>query len=444
MGKATLHFPKDFKWGTATAAHQVEGNNTRNQWWEYEQNPTNIVNGDSSGIACDWWNNAESDFDRMVDLGLNAHRLSIEWSRVEPNENRFDDAALERYRNMLLGLRQRGIEPMVTLHHFTHPMWLDQRGGWEDEHTVVPAFTRFVQKVVRALGDLCDLWCTINEPNVYAVMGYLAQRMPPARLPDLAMTLKIIRNMIVAHAAAYEKIHEIQKLARVGFAHNMRVIQAMRKNHPLDNIAARIQDALFNNAVLNAAINGSWGALLSRRLPSAKKLKGTLDWIGLNYYTRHLTRFDRSMDSAGYGTVEDHPGAMMSDFNYGEIYPQGLMKLLRRLNKTKLPIYITENGLPDADDDQRPAFIITHLREIWKAIQYCYDVRGYYHWTLTDNFEWSEGWRMKFGLFAMNPKTQERSLRPSGALYRDIVKSKTITTEMVEQYAPQILGEVFP
>ena len=179
MADGILYFPKGFKWGTASAAHQVEGNNTNSQWWAWEQLPGKIANGDKSGLACDWWNNAEADFDRMVDMGLNAHRLSIEWSRIEPRDGVFDEAAIERYRAILLGLRRRGIEPMVTLHHFSNPIWLEERGGWIEEQVVVPRFERFVRKVVRALGDLCDLWCTLNEPNIYALMGYLAYgRMP--------------------------------------------------------------------------------------------------------------------------------------------------------------------------------------------------------------------------------------------------------------------------
>jgi beta-glucosidase len=445
MPTATFHFPKDFRWGTATAAHQVEGNNTNNQWWVWEQQPGRIENGDRSGQACDWWNGTDADFDRMAAMGLNAHRLSVEWSRIEPREGVFDHAAIDRYRQMLRGLRQRGIEPMVTLHHFTNPIWLDERGGMLNPELAIPAFERFVERTVTALDDLCDLWCTINEPNVFAVMSYMGGRMPPGMQGSIEDALRVVCGMLAMHTVAAQAIRRAQGRARIGFAHHMRVFEAMRKNNPLDAIAARVQDLLFNDALLKTLLSGRWHLALRRFAPSGVKLAAnTLDWIGLNYYTRQATRFDGGGSQTGYGTIENFPGAVMSDFNYGELYPAGLMKMLRRLHKTRLPIYITENGIPDHDDDQRPGFLVTHLREVWKAIQYCFDVRGYYHWSFVDNFEWSEGWRMRFGLYAMDEKTGERTLRPSGALYGEIARANALSVEMAERYAPETARHLFP
>jgi beta-glucosidase len=194
----------------------------------------------------------------------------------------------------------------------------------------------------------------------------------------------------------------------------------MRPHNVLDIVATRIQDMLFNGAMLNSLTTGRWHLALRRYAPADFKLAPrTLDWIGLNYYTRQATRFQRNSSASGYGSIENFPGAVMSDFDYGEIYPAGLLRMLSRLHATKLPIYITENGLPDAADDKRPGFLIAHLQQIWKAVQFCFDVRGYYHWSFVDNFEWGEGWRMKFGLYEMNPETRERTLRTSGALYRE-------------------------
>ena len=178
--QATFHFPADFKWGVATAAHQVEGNNTNNDWWAWEQQEGHIKDGHDSGLACNWWEKAEADFDRAAELGLNALRLSVEWSRIEPRAGEFDDSALERYGEMLQGLRARNIEPMVTLHHFTNPCWLAERGGWENPETIA-LFTRFAHRVVEALDEHCDLWCTINEPNVYGTLGYLEGIFPGGR-----------------------------------------------------------------------------------------------------------------------------------------------------------------------------------------------------------------------------------------------------------------------
>lgn len=447
MPDATLHFPKDFKWGTATAAHQVEGHNTNNQWWAWEHTPGHIINGDTSEQACDWWHNAEADFDRMVDLGLNAHRLSIEWSRIEPQDGVFDPAAIDRYRAMLRGLRQRGIEPMVTLHHFTNPAWLEDLGGWEDADVVVPRFERYVERVVASLDDLCDLWCTINEPNIYAVMGYLAggELMPPGRPGHLGTTLQVVANMLTAHAAAYQILHHRQPLARVGIAHHMRVFQPLRARHPLDQAAARLHDALFNQAVLNALMHGRWGLLAriaTRR--SARRLRGTLDWIGLNYYSRQRARFDRHAPGLLFTRIADTPGATMSDFNYGEIYPAGLLALLRRLSGYRLPIYVTENGLPDADDDQRPAFLVQHAQALWHATQFNWQIQGYYHWSLIDNFEWGQGYRMRFGLYAVDHQTQARAARPSAWLYRDLARANALSSDLVRAYAPDMLPVLFP
>lgn len=458
MPVTTHFFPKGFKWGTVTSAHQVEGHNTNNQWAVWEQQEGRITNGDVAGRACDWWHNCEGDFDRMLDLGLNAHRMSLEWSRIEPTQGQFDSAALDRYRAMLLGLRHRGIEPMVTLHHFTNPIWLEEQGGWENE-AVISWFARYVRTVVDALGDLCDLWCTINEPNVYAVLAYVAGAHPPGVQGETPRSFTVLRHMLMAHAAAYQVLHERQVLARVGLAHHMRYFSPLRPNNPLDALVAKVQDQVFNQSVITALTKGQWSlALRQGASQSARGLRGTLDWIGLNYYTRQFTMFDIGSRATLFGRVIE-PALLreaeifgyrnplqteISDFNYGEIHPDGLWKLLQRLGRLEIPIYITENGLPDADDDQRPAFLMQHLKPIWLGIQFCYDILGYYHWSLTDNFEWSEGWRMKFGLYELDPATQQRTLRPSGRLFADIVKSNSLNRAQAEQFAPHILPRLFP
>lgn len=450
MPQATFHFPSGFKWGCATAAHQAEGNNTNNDWWAWEQGEGHIRGGQKSGLACDWWNNAERDFDLAAQLNNNAHRLSVEWSRIEPAEGKWDDAAIDRYRLMLQGLRQRNIEPMVTLHHFTTPLWLVERGGWENP-AIVPLFERFAEKVVKSLGDLCDLWCTINEPIIYAVLGWAAGApadaqhhqltFPPGKHePDLALT--VIENLFLGHAAAYHAIHRLQPTARVGLAHHMTDIQPARPNSPLDRFVAGQRDRIINQSLLDAVFHGKILRLVSAK--RARQLKGTSDYIGLNYYTRELVAFDHRNPDALFSKQVFPPGTPMSDGNFGEIYPEGLYRLLKRVSQYGLPIYITENGLPDADDNQRPAFLITHLRQVWWAIQNTIPVMGYYHWTLTDNFEWAEGWNLRFGLIELNPKTQERKIRKSGQLFGEIAAANAITTDMASRYAPHVMEKLFP
>ncbi len=440
MPNATFHFPAGFKWGTATAAHHVEGNNTNNDWWAWEQGEGHIKEGHRSGLACNWWTRAEDDFDRAASLGQNAHRLSVEWSRIEPREGYFDDAAIERYREMLRGLRQRGIEPLVTLHHFTTPLWLTEMGGWENPR-IVPLFERFVARVVEDLGESCDFWCTINEPNVLVFWGYLFGVFPPGKC-EIGAALNAGRTMLRAHAAAYRRIHAIQPQARVGMAHNMRFFDPANPRSPLDHLVAGIQDRAFNAAFLTPSLRGWWS--LPFGLGPALRLRKTMDFIGLNYYTRDLVAFDRREASSAFGRRLHAADAELLDLGYGEFYPEGMARSLQQLARYRLPIYITENGIPDEDDDQRPRALLTHLHQAWRVIQECVPVMGYYHWTLVDNFEWAEGWTMRFGLIEMDPATQQRTLRPSAYLYRDICQANAITPEMIDQYAPELRAQLLP
>ncbi|HZY40982.1 MAG TPA: family 1 glycosylhydrolase, partial [Anaerolineae bacterium] len=370
MAKATMYFPPDFKWGAATAAHQVEGHNTNNDWWAWEHGEGHISGGQKSGQACDWWGDGfERDLDFAEQMHHTGHRLSIEWSRIEPQEGVWDTAAIDRYRYMLSALRRRGIEPMVTLHHFSNPLWVAERAGWET-NAVVPWFARFVSKAVDSLKDLCDLWVTINEPNVYVLAGYVPTQssladyeLPAGSFPpgkgSLQLAFTVAENMLRGHAAAYQAIHQLQANARVGVAHNMRVFDPARSGSLLDRFCAANRDQVFNQTLLTGVLTGRydrpWG------VPHwIRGLKNTLDFIGLNYYSRDLVRFDRSqLVTAVLGRNAINPDAPMSDGNYGELYPHGLFRMLKRLERTGKPIFITENGLPDADDDQRPGYLLT-------------------------------------------------------------------------------------
>jgi len=438
--EATFHFPADFKWGVATAAHQVEGRNTHSDWWSWEQADDHIKEGHTSGQACDWWENAEADFDRAAAMGLNTLRLSVEWSRVEPRPGEFDDSALERYSDMLRGLHARHIEPMVTLHHFTNPGWLTEQGGWENRETVA-LFARFVRRTVEALGQHCNLWCTINEPNVYSYLGYVEGIFPPGQ-SSLKTAMRVIRHLLIGHAAAYREIHTIQPHARVGFAHNMNVFDPANPRSPLDRRAARIADKGFNQAILTALTRGWWTLPLG--IGPAWRLRRTLDWIGLNYYTRDLVTFDRTQRQTLFSRRLHADDAEMLDGGYGESYPQGIFRCLRRLGRLGVPIYVTENGIPDDDDDQRPRYLLAHLHQVWHAIQLCCPVMGYYHWTLVDNFEWASGWTLHFGLIALNPETQARTPRQSASLYTDVVRTNAITPQIVDTYAQELRNDLLP
>jgi beta-glucosidase len=444
MTNQTRIFPEHFLWGTATAAHQVEGNNTNNDWWAFEQRPGAIWHGDRSGLACDWWCNAERDLDLMAEMEHNTHRLSVEWSRIEPEQGIYDSAAVARYRTILLALRQRGIEPMVTLFHFSSPLWLARQGGWRNPE-VVGHFRRFVRHTVEQLGDLVTLWCTINEPNVYSALGYFWGDHAPGE-KSLALYFRVLRHLLQAHAAAYRVIHAQYGNAQVGLVKNVQIFDPLPYGKGTEQRVASLLDHLFNGITFRAVQDGLFRFPLGLGLTAHGPLVDSVDFWGVDYYNRQRVRLCRQ------GTrlrcrLQPTPGAEVSDCGrngtYGEVYPAGMYRVLKRLAALGKPIYITENGLPDADDDQRPRFLLTNLAQVQRAIMEGVAVRGYYHWSLIDNFEWAEGWALRFGLVALDEKSQKRTPRPSARLFTEIIRANAITPAMVQAYAPEVFEGIF-
>jgi beta-glucosidase len=438
MAQAKMIFPPDFRWGTATASYQVEGNNQNSDWWAWEQQDGRILHNHHSGIACNWWENAEADLDLAAEMGTNAHRLSLEWSRIEPEPSVFDEQALDRYRQILQAMHQRGIEPMVTLHHFSNPLWLVEKGDFSHQ-IVVDYFRRYTAKVVDVLGDLIPKWVTINEPMVYVFSRYMDGAFPAPEQKGLRAALEAARHLLMCHAAAYEAIKAKYPQAEVGVAKNVPIFQPKPGSSVVSKLWTRQIDRLFNRMWLDAMANGRMRSPLGSS--KIKGLAGTFDFLGINYYTRLYLRFPppKSFFETDWGA-----DAVVSDGDFGEIYPAGLYQAIDRVRQYGKPLYITENGLPDDDDDLRPSFLFTHLREVWRAISFCYPVMGYYHWSLIDNFEWDRGWTQRFGLIALDVETQQRTLRRSGQLYGEICRSGSISSEMAERYAPDVLPLLFP
>ncbi len=440
-----LGFPDHFLWGTGTAAHQVEGHNTNNDWASFELQPGAIWHGDRSGEACDWWRDAEQDFDLMAEMGHNSHRLSVEWSRIEPKEGMFDQTTVRRYREMLKGLRTRGIEPMVTLFHFTTPLWLARQGGWTSPSSI-GHFRRFVRYVVEQLGDLVTLWCTINEPNVYAALGYLLGEHAPGK-KSLLLYFRVLDHLLQAHALAYRAIHALHGDARVGLAKQVQIFEPLEPADKASAGLARFLDYMFNELTLRAVVDGRRRFPLSWNFGTHGPLVDSVDFWGLNYYYRQRVSL-RNRNGGRLSLLQPTPGAQVSDSGrngpYGEIYPLGIYRALDRLGRLGKPIYITENGLPDASDSLRPSFLLTHLAQVQRAISAGVDVRGYYHWSFTDNFEWAEGWALRFGLIALDHQTQIRTPRPSARLFSQIIGANAITRETVVAYVPELLSEIFP
>jgi len=362
MPTAAFHFPKGFLWGTATAAHQVEGYNTNNTWWKWEQEGHTAG---KSGPACDWWGGRwKEDFDRAAEAGQNAHRLSVEWSRIQPAPDRWDEDALEHYRAILRGLRDRNMTAMVTLHHFTDPLWLAELGSWETG-AVVPLFEKFVRKTVQALKEYCTLWCTINEPNVYALESYVNRKFPPG-LSDLKLAMRVEANLLRGHAAAYRAIHAMQPEARVGFAHHHRPMVPRFSWFPLDvlerNIHYRMINMAFPSGILTGVMRNPLGNF---RIPEAK---GTQDFLGLNYYSQDTVAFDLRKPGELFGRRYYPKGSDLAEGGMNANLPEGLFRSIKWALQFKVPILITENGIEDAKDTLRPRYMAGHIHQVWRAV----------------------------------------------------------------------------
>jgi len=412
MAESAPSWPAGFLWGTATAAHQVEGGNAWNDWSRFETEPGRIRDGSRSGAASGHWDRVPGDIALMKELGANAYRLSIEWSRVEPGEGTWNEEAWSHYADEIRQLRAAGITPMVTLLHFTLPLWIADRGGLTAPD-FAERFGRFAGESARRLGADVDLWCTVNEPNVQMYQGYVEGIWPPG-VRDHALASQAFRGLIRAHVAGAKAVRAADPGAQVGAAVNLIVFDPASRWLLTDWIASRIAGGGFNWAFYDAIESGR----LRFSLPGFPKvdealdgLAGSADWMGINYYRRNMVR----MSPAAPGLVQLRPGPGQLTDTGVEIYPEGLLRLVRRAwARYHLPIYITENGLADSVGNARAPFIRAHAHALRLALDEGITVRGYFHWSLVDNFEWAEGWTARFGLYAMDRATLER--RPtSGA-----------------------------
>jgi beta-glucosidase len=410
-------FPKGFLWGCATSAYQVEGGNLHSDWWQFEHSG-GIVTGDSAAIACDHYRRFREDFVLLRELHNNAHRLSVEWSRVEPVSGEFDARELDHYREVLQHLRALGLVPMVTLHHFSSPTWFARRGGWAAPGAET-AWLRFVGVVARALGDLVSFWCTLNEPNVYAYQGWVAGEFPPGRRGDRAGMYRVLQNMRRAHSSAYELLHGLTPGAAVGLAHERWLLK------PADAASRSDRDAVSSADVLMER----W-PLESGRLVRVVESPG--DYIGLNHYSGGLVAADPDV-SGGRIRCFNPPGLHESDLGW-VIEPRWLRDCLEELRGLDRPIYITENGLAAEDDARRSEFLRGMLSELHEAVSSGIDVRGYFHWSSLDNFEWSRGYSAPFGLIRVDWATQERTVKPSGLLYGRIARTNALPDEWQEPH----------
>ena len=403
-------FPEGFLWGTASAAHQVEGDNRNCDWWEYEQQPGRIANGDKSGIACDHYHRYREDFALLRELNQNAHRLSIEWSRIESSEGEFDSRQVRHYRDVIGDLREQGITPMVTLHHFTSPLWFVRKGGWTVSGSA-HAFLRFVNHAVDQLGDLVDLWCTINEPSIYAGQGWMIGEFPPGRRGDLRDVYRVTSNMHRAHELAYAAIKRRRPDALVGLSHHKFLMLPASKRRR-DRIAAGIAQNFLDRWPVAV---GRW-----KRIVDA-----TCDYIGIAHYWAQLCAFDPRRPDLQFIRRFNVPGVPVTEMGWSSD-PKWMRSVLNEVRGLGKPVYVTENGLASNDDAWRERYLGEVLEQVRLAIDDGVDVRGYFHWTNMDNFEWARGYAARFGLIAVDRKTLERTVKPSARVYARIAAANAL------------------
>jgi beta-glucosidase len=402
-------FPEGFYWGAATSSYQVEGGIENCDWAEAAR----AKRVPPCGRSGDHYHRYEADFDLAKELGHTAHRLSLEWARIEPEEGKFNHEAIEHYRQVLGALKARNIKPFVTIWHFTLPLWFSQSGGFERPDSP-QLFARYATFVVTELGDLCDHFSTMNEPNVFGSNGWLRGSWPPFkrfRLTDavaitnsgksyeaaperglrpLFLYLRVMKHLALAHNAAYTAIKQVSPQTEVSVVKHVIVFAA--NWNPVNKLKALIANYVWTRIFMN-------------------RTHRHCDSIGLNYY--FYTQFG---DTRQWKKTD-------MDWNFA---PEHIYDALMMLAKYKKPLFVSEGGLADEDDSDRAEYITKQVVGVWRAIQAGADVRGHLYWSLLDNYEWALGFEKRFGLIAVDYDTLERTVRPSAYVYKKIIEQNGI------------------
>jgi len=416
-------FPKNFTWGVSTASHQIEGN-TVNDWSEWEQqnakrlaeeapkafgktspvwnevktdatNPANYI----SGVGDDSYNRIEEDIALLKELGVKAYRFSIEWSRIEPEKGKFDEVAIKHYVDFIGRLRQENIQPWVTTVHRTIPQWVAKQGGWANKDTVID-YGEYVKVLASHFQDHVQHWLPLNEPILNVGGGFFSGQIPPGRKNPIA-GIKALRNMIQAHRLAHQIIHHIIPEAQVGVAHAA-IYAEGHKNRWVNCLLVSLLHYVANWIFLD-------------------RVKNHLDFIGIQYYTRGVIGFGFARTFIPF--VKTYPQSGPHSDMGQEIYSEGLYNFAKLVHRRyHKPIVVTENGVADRNDTHRANVIRSHIAQVARALQDGIDMRGYFHWSLLDNFEWDKGYWPRFGLVHVNRTTLQRTLRPSAEKYKEIIR----------------------
>ncbi|MCG6551134.1 MAG: family 1 glycosylhydrolase [Candidatus Magnetominusculus sp. LBB02] len=405
-----------FLWGVATSAFQLEGS-PHADWSSWD-----TILSEKPEIT-NHYELYRKDLLLLNDLGVNAYRFSLEWSRIQPHERTWDETAIAHYVEIIETLVKSGITPMLTLHHFTNPLWFAKKYPWHEDASV-DIFLAYVKKIVAVVKDV-QYWITFNEPYVLIIAGYFEGCIPPATC-STQLGVKALVNILKAHAAAYDIIHAACPNAKVSVAHNMAALAPWSKWNPLDNLLARFARHFYNQSLIDAFATGQ----LRLKLPFKEQMrfsvpiKGKLDFFGVNYYTRIHMRFNpfkkmgvemRHLDIDGHG---------LTDMGW-EIYPRGLQKMLKFASTLNVPLIITENGIATKDSHTKIQFIKRHIDLVEHCkIKHGLDIRGYFYWSLIDNYEWLNGLDARFGLYKVNFETLERTPTSAATYYSYIIKNR--------------------
>ncbi len=396
-------FPKDFLWGVSTSAYQIEGD-TICDWSEWEKSKKRIEFLKKQGKnpekfeckkACNSYYKYNEDIELVKNLNCGGYRIGIEWARIESEKDIFNNKEIEHYRQVLQGLKSKNVKTIVTLWHWTNPVWLSKNGGWENKE-VVKRFEIYTQKIVNELGDLVDFWVTLNEPMIHVFNGYLIAKFPPAK-KSIFKANTVFNNLVKAHKKAYQIIHKNDQDAQVSITQIVNYFESAKKYCILNKIIVKFLHYFWNHRLL-------------------KKIEKYLDYIGVDYYFH-----DRISIFPPFKVNENRK---INDMGW-EIYPEGIYFVLKYLQKFNKPIYILENGVADKNDKYRKDFIINHLKYVHKAIDEEVNVKGYFYWSLLDNFEWAEGFEPKFGLYKIGDNFK-RIPRESAKVYSEICKNNSL------------------
>jgi beta-glucosidase len=452
-----LKFPAHFMWGIATSGHQVDGH-CNCQWTTFE-NRTNWLGShylERSGAACDHWNLFKQDIDLLKELGVRAYRFSLEWSKIEPEKGHFNQDALNHYHEFIDYALAQQITPVITLHHFTHPQWFEDLQAFEKEENL-PLFVRYCTAMVTEFGSKVPLWCTFNEPGVYAFQGYVRGAFPPAKT-NLHLTGVVTKNLILGHIKAYKAMKALPqgRNCQIGITHSITIFDPYHPDNKFEQWLTSSINHIFYDALLQFFVTGKFSfkapkivGLFLAGSPYMMFIKPTstfpflktewhcqvtldyeeiegkpyqahdiLDFFGIQPYSNVLVDIT-NVNAAKNPTAR--PGSIKTDMPYC-IYPEIIERAVNVASYIGVPLYITENGIADSQDDRRELYIRRYLYALSKTLEKGYDIRGYFYWSLLDNFEWNLGYGKKFGLYEVDFVTQQRKLREGGKYYKKVLE----------------------